>query len=405
MGFMSALWGMFTTATFRAPGIQSTGSRPAQVAKAVNADTALGLSAVWASVRIYCESVGAMPVNFYDIAPDGTRTLNKEHPLSGLFRNSPNRYQTRNEFMETMLINLLLHGNCYARKAMDSKKRIISLMPLMAEQMEVTITNDGERVYLYTEGGTKFALSQESVWHVPLMPSNGVIGLSPLQYGARTLGIAIAAEDRVSAMAANGYKPTGVLMIDKLLKPEQREQIRSQFSDLEVGQGDPLKVLEAGMKYQQISMNPKDVQLLETRRFSIEDIARFFGVPSVLINDTSATTNWGSGIGEIKEGFYTLALQPMLEKFEASAKKWLLQPAERDLIDIEFDFSRFLRGNQQARIKAAAEAVQGSLMTINEARREEGKPPVDGGDEIYVQAQMRPLSMIGELNNVNPQTA
>ncbi len=400
MDFFSTLWAMFANAGWRVPGTQADGARPVSVAKPVNADSALALSAVWACVRLASEAVGAMPINFYSLSPDGIRAPLRDHSLALLFANHrPNSLQTRNEFMETMLINLMLHGNAYARKVTNKKGEIVSLLPLMAQQMQVSLDASGKRSYIYTEGGTVFALAQESVWHIPLMPSNGVMGLSPLQYGARAMGIAIAAEDRVSTLAANGFKPAGVLMIDKLLKPEQRDAIRKQFSDLQEGQGDPLKVLEAGMKYQQISMSPKDVQLLETRRFAIEDIGRFYGTPSVLINDTAATSVWGSGISEIKEGYYTLTLQPLLEKIEASIKKWLLKPEERSTIDVEFDFSRFLRGNQKARVEANAAAVSGGLKTINEARSSEGDPPVPGGDKIYVQAQMRPLDAIQELAN------
>ncbi|MEH6478356.1 MAG: phage portal protein, partial [Sneathiella sp.] len=209
---------------------------------------------------------------------------------------------------------------------------------------------------------------------------------------ARMIGISTAAEDRVRTLARNGFKPTGVLMLDKILKDEQREQIRGQFNDLAEGAGDPLKVLEAGMKYQQISMNPRDVQLLETRRFSLEDLARIFGVPSVLINDTSGSTVWGSGISEIKEGFYTLGLQPTLERMEAGMKKWLLKPEERAKYDIEFDFSTFLRGNEKQRAENAAIRINSGQSTINEERKERGLPPVEGGDTPYLQKQMIPLN-------------
>src|SRR3546814_19148978 len=104
----------------------------------------------------------------------------------------------------------------------------------MAHQTEVELLRDGSKAFKFTDGTDVAVFAQERVWHVPLMPSNGIIGLSPLQYGARTMGIAISAEDRVSTLAANGFKPTGVLMIDKILKPEQRDQIRGQFDDLQV---------------------------------------------------------------------------------------------------------------------------------------------------------------------------
>src|SRR3546814_3939077 len=95
------------------------------------------------------------------------------------------------------------------------------------------------------------------MWHVPLMPSNGLVGLSPLQCAARTMGIGIAAEDRVETLARNGFKAGGVLTTAGLLSPEQRTALRQNFADLQAGEGDPLKVLEADMKFQQISMNPR----------------------------------------------------------------------------------------------------------------------------------------------------
>lgn len=359
--------------------------------QAVNADTALKLSAVWACVKLISEAVGAMPVHVWDVALNGTRTLNTSHWIHALLNYYPNRYQTRNEFFETVVINLLLSGNSYVRYQRNVTGRIISLMPMMATQTQVDLLRNGDRSYVFTDGTDVAAFGQDSVWHVMIMPSNSIVGLSPLQYGARTMGIAMAAEDRVGTLAANGFKPAGVLMVDKALKPEQREQIRGQFNDLAIGQGDPLKVLEAGMTYQQISMAPKDVQLLETRRFSTEDIARFFGTPSVLINDTSATTSWGSGIAEIKEGFYTLTLQPLLERLESSISKWLLPPEERGKVQVEFDFSAFLRGNEASRTTTQAAAVSGNLLTINEARKIEGRPPVPGGDVMYAQSQMIPI--------------
>lgn len=365
----------------------------------VSADAALKLSAVWACIRIVAEAIGAMRIQVWRRLGDGTRERADDHRIAELFRN-PNRYQTRNEFLETLVINLMLAGNAYCHATRRANGEVINLMPMMATQTEVQWSAGRDRRYLFTNGTDVAAFAQSSVWHLMLMPSNGIVGLSPLQYGARTMGIQIAAEDRVSTLAANGFKPTGVLMIDKSLKPEQREQVRGQFQDLAEGKGDPLKVLEAGMKYQAITMSPKDVQLLETRRFGVEEICRFYGVPSVLVNDTSATTVWGSGIGEIKEGFYALTLRPLLEKIETSIEKWLLPPSEKGTIEIEFDFSSLLRGNAKTRTETQAAAVAGNLMTINEARAEEGRPPVPNGDVMYAQSQMIPIgSSAPEVND------
>jgi HK97 family phage portal protein len=394
MAWYSSLLFGFGIAGRREAGVQQANAGSYNVANiTVNEDTALKFSAVWACVKLIAETIGGLPVNAYKILPDGTRILDNEHPLAQLFKNKPNQYQNRVEFFETMTMQLCLHGNAYAHIS-KTGNRITSLLPLMAEQMEVDLLPDGTIVYRYNSGANLSVYAPESIWHIKLM-SNGIVGLSPLAYARNSVGIGLASDDRVKALASNGFKPTGVLTIDKLLKPEQREQIRGQFADLAAGSGDPLRVLEAGMTYQQVSMNPKDVQLLETRRFQIEDIARFFGVPSVLINDTSASTTWGSGIEQIVQGFYKLGLRPYLERYEASISNSLLTASDRRNYEFEFDFGALLRGDEQTRFATYKEAINAGFKTINECRQSEGMKPIEGGDRAYLQAQMTPITELG----------
>jgi HK97 family phage portal protein len=401
MAWYSSLLFGFGIAGRREAGVQQANAGSYNISNVtVNEDSALKLSAVWACVRLIAETIGGLPINAYKIMPDGTRVIDYDHQLCQLFKNKPNRYQNRVEFFETMTMQLCLHGNSYAHIQRGTGGKIVSLLPLMAEQMEVNLLTDGSVVYRYNSGNNLAVYAPESIWHLKLM-SNGIVGLSPLSYARNSVGIGIASDDRVKALASNGFKPTGVLTIDKLLKPEQREQIRNQFADLASGSGDPLRVLEAGMAYQQISMNPKDVQLLETRRFQIEDIARFFGVPSVLINDTSASTTWGSGIEQIVQGFYKLGLRPYLERYEASIHNSLLSAADRRNYEFEFDFGALLRGDELTRFQSYKEAINAGFKTINECRQSEGLYPIEGGDRAYLQAQMTPITDLGSTANAD----
>jgi HK97 family phage portal protein len=403
MAWYSSLLFGFGIAGRREAGVQQANAGSYNISNVtVNEDSALKLSAVWACVRLIAETIGGLPINAYKVLPDGTRVLDNEHQLAQLFKNKPNRYQNRVEFFETMTMQLCLHGNAYAHIQRGTGGKVVSLLPLMAEQMEVNLLTDGSLVYRYNAGADLAVYAPESIWHLKLM-SNGIVGLSPLSYARNSVGIGIASEDRVKALASNGFKPTGVLTIDKLLKPEQREQIRNQFADLASGSSDPLRVLEAGMAYQQISMNPKDVQLLETRKFQIEDIARFFGVPSVLINDTSASTTWGSGIEQIVQGFYKLGLRPYLERYEASIANSLLSAADRRNYEFEFDFGALLRGDELTRFQSYKEAINAGFKTINECRQTEGLYPIEGGDRAYLQAQMTPITELGATQSTQTE--
>ncbi len=357
----------------------------------VTFDTAMSVSAWWAATRLLAETVAGLPVIFERVEEDGRKT-----PLggdvAGLFSRKPNQYQTRYEFMETLMLDLVSRGNCYALKIRNGN-RIVGLMPLMASQVETRLQDDGTVVHIYYTDKAVQVFSAESIWHVKLF-GNGIIGLSPLAYARNSLGIALAAERRVSTTYQNGGKPTGVLMLDKTLNKDQRDHIRQEFNELREGNSDRLMVLEATMKYQQVSMSPGDIELLNSRRFQIEDLARFIGVPSVLINDTSGTTVWGSGIEQIVQGFYKLNLRPYLERFESSIKLNLLSPDLQARADVRFDFDWLLRADQGERYTGFQKGVNAGVLTPNEARIKEGLPPKDGGNELYVNSTMVPLTAV-----------
>lgn len=354
----------------------------------VNFDSAMEISAFWACVKLIAETIAAMPLKAYRIDGDA-RIEDTEYPLWRLLNFRPNRYQTRTEFFETIGLNLASTGNAYCAIERDSGGRPVSLLPLMSAQMEVELI-DGAPVYMYnSDEGTKRVYAAESIWHVKLF-GNGVVGLSPIGYMRSTLGIAIATDGRASTLAASGGKTNGVLMVDKLLTPDQRKAIRRNFAGLTEGSVDQLFVLEADMKFERTALSPQDMQLLETRRFQIEDIARFMGVPSVLINDTSGTTAWGSGIQQIVEGWYKLNLRPYLERIETSITRHLISPTDWERIEIEFDFDSLLRANQKDRLEGYNKAINSAVMTPNEARRREGLAPKEGGDTIYLNSTLVP---------------
>lgn len=354
-------------------------------AQPVSFETAMQLSAVWASARLLSEAVAGLPLYIHDGQGNPVKS-----DVADVFNGKVNQYQTRFEFMETMMLNLVMRGNCYALKQY-SGTRLVGLLPLMASQVETRLLLDGSVVHVYYGDKDVKVFAADSIWHVRLF-GNGIVGLSPLGYARNTIGIALAGERRVSQVFQNGGKPSGVLMVDKLLTNDQREQVRREFNDLREGNNDRLMVLEANMEYKTISMSPEDIQLLESRRFQIEDLARFFGVPSVLINDTSGSTTWGSGIEQLVQGFYKLNLRPYLERFEASIKYNLLAPGLRNRTVVEFDFDALLRGDRAARADARQKELNSGQITPNEARAEEGRAPLPGGDVLMVNSTMIPIT-------------
>jgi len=365
----------------------------------VTFDTAMQISAVWAAARLIAETIGSMPFNLYRVE-DGDRIPAENMDLHRVLTKRPNQYQTTVEFWESMALNLTISGNAYAI-IQRSGSRIIGLMPVSSSQVETELLKDGTVIHKYYQGADVKVYTDRTMWHVKLF-GNGIVGLSPLSYARNSIGIAIAADNRVSAIFSNGAKPSGILTIDKTLTSDQRAQIKANFGGMESGNEDRLFVLEAGMQYHQISMTPQDIELLNSRRFQIEDIGRFFGVPSILLNQTFGQSSLGSNVYEIVSGFYKLNLRPYLEKLEASILRWLIDPNDRASYEARFDFDALLRADSKTRTQGYREAINSGQMTPNEARQLEGRPALEGGDQLLIQGAMIPILQAGESRQSVP---
>ena len=359
----------------------------------VTFDSAMQLSAVWACVKLLSETVASLPLCIYRKTDEG-RKIDDRHPLSILLAGKVNKWQNKIEFFETVMLNLITQGNAYCVIERHAG-RIVGLVPIMSNQVEPMLLADGSLVYNYTNDNGVTVLAAQNIWHIKLMGS-GTVGMSPLAYQRNTLGIAQAAESATGKIYRNGAKPSGVLSIDRVLTSSQRDQVRTNFSTLSETKDDRLIVLEGGMKFDAISLSPLDIELLSSRKFQISEICRWYGVPSVMVNDNNGSTTWGSGIEQIMQGFYKLTLRPILEKFEASILVSLMDPSERARYEVEFDFDALLRADAKSRFESYRVAIASSVMTPNEARKQEHLPAKDGGDQLFMQGAMMPIELLGK---------
>lgn len=363
----------------------------------VTDETALQVTAVWACINLYARTFASMPLRVYKVT-DGGRVEDRDHWLAKLMRGKPNQYQTRFEFWEHQIANLVLHGNMYAKKGVRAG-RIISLLPLSPLQVETRLVG-GKVVHLYTQDGNTDALASDSVWHAR-MNGDLIVGRSPLQFGRNAIGIAQAAEQVVTKLYTNGGKRSGVLSFDKLLTPEQRQQVRENFTNLTTGTDDRLLVLELGAKFDPISMSPQDIELLQSRIYNNDDIARLFGVPSILINQNEGSTTLGSSTGEIINSFYKTGLAPVAEAVECSLMTHLWGDGDDDY-EVEFDFDNFLRASQKERYESYNRGITSGVLKPNEARAMEWLPAAEGGDQLLIQGAMVPVKDAGKTPASNP---
>jgi HK97 family phage portal protein len=222
------------------------------------------------------------------------------------------------------------------------------------------------------------------VLHFPSLGFDGLTSPSPVTFAAReALGTAMSAEEYTAKFFNEGATFDYALSTDKNLGETQIKNLTAQFVARVAGSRAPL-ILAGGLKPAQLSVNPKDAEILSTRLFSVEEICRIFGVPPHMIGHTDKTTSWGSGIESQGTGFvrYTLSRHLVSIAQELNRKLWPV----RGGIFVEHDTSLLEKADTATRNNsyrtALGRAGEPGWMTVNEVRRRENLPPVPGGDEI-----------------------
>jgi HK97 family phage portal protein len=275
----------------------------------------------------------------------------------------------------------------------------IGLYPLAAAQVQPIVLSDGSGWYVYTLDGVQTMHAEEDVLHFRIF-GNGRVGLSPLQYGALSMGIASASDQYAGQFFTRGGKPGGVLRIDRILTPKQRAEVREAFKEVHEGTdaAHKLFVLEAGMQYQQVQLAPEALQMIETRKFSVNDVARFWGVPAFLLNQSEGSTSWGTGLEQQMLGFYNLTIRPYTLRIAAGLRAKLVPVEQQRRKKIAYDFDELLAVDLRSKAEYYTKLASNGIMTRNEIRERLLLPQsVDkNADALTLQSAMVPLSKIGE---------
>jgi len=357
----------------------------------------LGLSATWACVNLIAGTIASLPLMVYRTAANGVRTVAADHPLYFVLHDSPNYDQTALDFWEFMAAALELQGNAYASIDRRSDGTVYSLTPIRPDLVVVRRQDNGFLQYEWPQGTDRALKDVSDVLHIRGPMGNAMGGVSTLAACRSAFYGAMAAEGAASQTFHNGMRPSGVLSTDPSIKltPEQRTEFNGYLQENyqgSVNSGRPM-LLDRGMKWQQINITPEDAQMLESRKFSGEEICRIFGVPPPMVGFGDKSSNWGTGKEVDVLGFQKFTLRRRLKRIEQALQKQLLRPADRaQRITLEFNLEGLLRGDSQGRALFYQTMTNIGVMTRNECRALENLPPVPGGDVITVQMQDIPLS-------------
>src|SRR3546814_845182 len=262
---------------------------------AVGSAGVLGLAAAWACVNLLAGTIASLPLMVYRTGRDGRRNVATDHPLYRVLHDSPNADQTAVDFWEFICACLEMHGNAYCETERAIDGRIIALSPpIIPELMSVRRLDNGELEYRWVENGKQRVETQGRIVHIRGFGGSPLGGLSTLSFGRQAFGMAQAIDRAASATFRNGVRPSGILSTKDSLTAEQRGVAENLLQEKFAGSlhaGRPM-LLDRDMQWQQLTINPEDAQMLESRAFSVEEICRFFGVPPFMVGHTEKSTSW-----------------------------------------------------------------------------------------------------------------
>lgn len=348
---------------------------------------AMGQATVYACVSLIGGAIALMPLHVYRRTEDGRERHNSD--LWWLLNEQMNPRWGAAVGWEFGVQSLLLHGDMFLRidRASAYSPVIVGFTPMHPQQVMVDTVGD-RLVYLYSDDGKIKAYDQDDVLHIPGPGFDGKRGMSQIQYVLRQpVNIAIDAGNQAASMLGEGLRPDLALVAPRETKlgQEQIDMLRMQWASRYSGIANSKApvVVSGGMDIKELSMTSADAQLLETRGMQVDQIAQVFGVPPHMIGRTEKTTSWGSGVEQMSIGFVKYTLQRHLVKIEQEINRKCFKTSRHFC---EFDTKGLERGdiktrNESYRI-ALGRAGEPGWMSINEVRRAENLPPVEGGDEL-----------------------
>jgi HK97 family phage portal protein len=355
---------------------------------AVDHETAYTHSAVFRAIFLLSSLVGILPINKYRRVSNGN--LEKINDRTTRLLREPSYVQTGQIFRETVHNRVLTWGNGYARIIRNGAFEPIELRILDSSKVNMRET-DGQFFYEIT-GGER--LAPEYILHIPALTTDGYVGKSPIQIAKESIGGGLALQKYGNEFIANGSKQSGILMHPMTLGDKGIQNLRQSFNKNLKDKSGGVMILEEGMKYQNITIPPDQAQFLASRKFSVTEIARWFGIPPHFLSDLDRATF--SNIEHQSVEFVVYSLMPWLKRWEEELNKKFLTEDEKDDFFYKFNVNALLRGDQKSRYEAYKSALQMSWMNINEVRELEEMNKIEGGDKFFIDMNRQELSKIGK---------
>lgn len=350
----------------------------------------LKLSAVYRAVDLISGAVAMLPVTLYQ---NGRRV---ENELSYLLNYEPNNINTRFVLFKLVMVDILQRGNAFLLiiRGGNSVEELRYVNP-----KEVDILYDkknGRKRYRVKEIGD---VDDSDMLHFMNLTTDGIKGLSVLEAARRSMGIAWSSEQSADNFFERGGAVSGVLSSKAMLNEKQKLEIRQQWKEIMAPDIGGVAILGNDMTFTPIHASAADSQLLESRGFNVAEIARFYGISPTLLGDLTRSSY--ATFEATTLDFLTNCLQPRLTNIEQELNRKLLLKREKQTLKMHFayDTTDLLRCTKTELAQYWQALIQNGIVTVNEVRRKLDMPPVEGGDENYIQLNMTTLTSV--QNNTN----
>ncbi|PEB44193.1 phage portal protein [Bacillus thuringiensis] len=357
---------------------------------------------VEACVSLISNAVSGLPIYLYKENANGsTKKILKKDKRLTLLNNESDPDENANTFMKNLVKDYLLYGQAYAYKNYEVKKMVLGeallelkeLNHLPAQNIQPKVFHNGIKhnraeytlttiTGQHTGENKKTIFKHDELLRIVNNPINAFEGEGLLVRGKKVFGEALAQIEYSNGIYERGALPLGVLKTKARLTQKAINALRFAWSKLYGGVKNSANtvILEEGMEYQPLSMNPNEIQMAESRRDVNSEICKLFGVPESMV---SAKANKYGTLAQNNMHFKTYCVQPILNAIEQSLDRQLLTQKEKDNgYYFRFDAREMLRTTQDELSNSIDKLVNGGIITVNEGRFELDKPPVEGGDDL-----------------------
>jgi len=386
----------------------------------VDQKTAKRFAAVFTAIRVISETLASLPCNLKEQVDSRTTRNATDHVLYPLFHDQPNPEQDIMSWLDSQVAFQVGWGNAFAEKQRSTLNQPAAFWQIHPSRIPIknirrnsanpddfdyiTAGQPGELVYyVNNDDGTQTPIAASDMFHVPgVMTENGVTGQSLIEWGANAIGNAIAAEQHAGAIFRNGAVSNIVLTHPKTLGEDAVKSLRQQWQNRRQGVENHYKplVLEEGMDAKPIDMNPEATQLLASRQFSVNEIARLFRLPPHLLADLTRSTN--NNIEAQGLEFIVYSMLPWIIRWEKAMQRQLLTDEEKKKYRFKFNVNGLLRGDQAARGQFYQVMFNLGAYSPNDILELEDRNPVDGGDQRFIQGNNAvPLDKVAALTQAN----